>query len=106
MGAWIKENLGEDTPVHVSAYHPSYRMTEPPTPLEMLREAWRVFREHLPYVYMGNVLIDEGSDTLCKACGAVLIRRSGYSVSLERVTGDLKCAECGAGNNLVPFKTL
>ncbi|OOK82208.1 putative pYRUVATE FORMATE LYASE ACTIVATING PROTEIN PFLA [Mycobacterium kansasii] len=36
--AWIRENLGVDVPLHFTAFHPDYKMTDtPPTPPATLR---------------------------------------------------------------------
>jgi pyruvate formate lyase activating enzyme len=48
----------------------------------------------LHYVYAGNVPGQGGEDTLCPACSAVVIRRSGFH---ERHDGmdDGVCRSCG-----------
>ena len=77
MGKWILEHLGRSVPLHLSAFYPTYRLTDlPPTPATTLRDARRVLREMgLPFVYTGNILYPEGSRTECPYCGEVLIRR-------------------------------
>jgi pyruvate formate lyase activating enzyme len=77
---WVREHLGAETPLHFSAYHPDYQSTIEPTPPETLQQAYRLGRQHLTYVYLGNVRAAEGQDTACPACGNVLVRRRGYAV--------------------------
>jgi len=94
LAKWIFANLGKKTPLHLSAYHPEFKMDRPPTPPETLARAYRLCKEKLPYVYMGNLFSDAGQNTLCPQCGNTLIIRRGYSV--QRVgLKDSNCAKCG-----------
>ncbi len=95
LAAWIAENLGADTPVHLSAYFPRYRLQARPTSLADLRAARERFRERLTYVYLGNVPDAEGSDTICPKCGTVLIGRRGYRTEVRELTPAGACAQCG-----------
>ncbi len=96
MCAWIRKELGPDVPVHFTRFHPTYLMKNlPPTPvgtLEGLKEIART--QGLHYVYIGNVPGHSGENTLCHACGALLIHRTGYNVRVEALRGD-RCAKCG-----------
>ncbi|MDP8255912.1 MAG: AmmeMemoRadiSam system radical SAM enzyme [Candidatus Alcyoniella australis] len=82
-------------PFHISRYFPNYRRETPPTPLPRLQRALQIARERLRYVYLGNVASATGADTDCYNCGAKLVRRSGYSVRIERLEGGC-CGDCGA----------
>ncbi len=57
MASFIKEELGKDTPWHLSRFFPAYRASDiPPTPLSFMREAYRIAQKAgLKYVYLGNV---------------------------------------------------
>ncbi|MBC7325394.1 MAG: AmmeMemoRadiSam system radical SAM enzyme [Moorella sp. (in: Bacteria)] len=92
---WVAANLGVDTPLHFSRYFPRYRLQEPPTPLATLRRAWEMARQHLHYVYLGNVADPEANNTYCPLCGALVIRRTGYHVSLAGLEGR-SCRACGS----------
>jgi pyruvate formate lyase activating enzyme len=81
-------------PLHLSAYHPQYRYTLPPTPADMIRRLAEVARRYLRYVYLGNLGAEE-SDTACRQCAAVLVRRRGYQVSLPWAC-TAAAARCGA----------
>lgn len=52
---WICDNVGRQTPLHLSRYFPCYKMNIPPTPVETLKMAERIAKEKLKYVYLGNV---------------------------------------------------
>ncbi len=94
--AFVAKELGKDTPWHISRFFPAYKMTDlPPTPMSKLEEALRIGKDAgLRYVYLGNVA--RGEDTFCPGCGAALIRRSGYRIIQNRITGGGCCPDCGA----------
>jgi pyruvate formate lyase activating enzyme len=101
LASWIERELGPQTPTHLSAYFPRYRLKAPPTPVETLERAHALFTRHLRHVYLGNVYSGIGSSTCCHACGAELIQRRGYAT---RVVGlkDGRCGACGADNKIIP----
>lgn len=100
LADWILQNLGSDTPTHLSAYFPAYKLTAPPTSPETLERAWNIFSKRLNYVYVGNMRIGHGSDTVCKKCGETVIKRQGYRINIEGLNGD-KCAKCGNDLNII-----
>ena len=83
MCAWIVEHLGPDVPLHFSAFHPDFRMTDRgPTPLASLLTAHDIARQAgLRYVYTGNVTDREHQCTYCPGCGQMIIGRDGYVLS-------------------------
>jgi len=89
-------SVDRNIPVHLSAYHPSYRMRIAPTPGETLLRGHTILRNLLHHVYIGNTDIAGCSDTRCPACGADLITRSGYSVRLKGIDESGRCLACGA----------
>ncbi len=88
--------VGTEIPWHVSRFYPTYLLTDRgPTPVEKLQEAREIGLEAgLRYVYTGNVPGDSGENTYCYSCGALLIKRIGYSIELENLKAGL-CAKCG-----------
>ena len=96
LSRWVAQNLGRDTPLHFSAFHPQYRLKNlPPTPAATLLRAREIARsEGLNYVYLGNILQDDAGNTLCPACGKLIIRRMGFSVLENQVGCDGKCPFC------------
>lgn len=96
LAQWIKEELGTSIPLHFSAFHPDYRMSEVPrTPKATCQMARAIAREEgLLYVYTGNIDDREGQATYCPNCSAVLLERRGYDVrALDWRDG--KCGRCG-----------
>jgi pyruvate formate lyase activating enzyme len=81
-------------PLHFSRYFPTYKMSIEPTPVETLVRARDIAREKLHYVYVGNVRLDDDSDTRCPTDGHLLVRRTGYSAEVVGVEYG-KCAGCG-----------
>lgn len=98
MSRWIATELGADVPVHFSAFHPDYKMTDiPPTPGHTLTRARQIaLRAGLHYVYTGNVHDTDGGTTYCPSCRAALIVRDWYRIDDYRLTPDGRCPDCGA----------
>jgi len=96
MAKWIKAELGIDTPIHFSRFHPQYLLRNlPSTPIKTLERAVEICRaEGLHFVYLGNVPGHEAESTYCPQCGAVLIQRRGYRILLNDMTGN-RCKKCG-----------
>ena len=96
MCAWIKNNLGADTPLSFSRFFPQFKLKNiPPTPIETLKKAYSIAKEvGLKYVYIGNVPGIKEESTFCPHCGKVLIKRFGYSILENNIVGG-KCKFCG-----------
>lgn len=94
MSQWIIRNLGADTPLHFSAFHPDYKlMDKPATSIETLTQAYAIARDAgLQYVYLGNVVTDKGN-THCPGCGKIVIRRNWYDTHIDLLPGGL-CPHC------------
>jgi len=91
--SWIKENLGSDTPFHLSRYYPAYRFNTPPPSIETLIDLYYLARESLDYVYLGNIREAEFQHTYCPRCNHLLIKR-GFGVQIRIEEGNT-CPECG-----------
>ena len=79
---WVRENLGRETPLHFSRFHPRHRMRHvPPTPAATLQRAWQIAQAAgLHHVYVGNILMRDAGNTRCPSCGRTVVRRTGYTV--------------------------
>lgn len=97
LAAFIADDLGIETPWHISRFHPTYRLTDRPiTPLENLLNAHEIGKKAgLRYVYTGNVPGQEGEKTFCYQCGRVVIDRLGFSIG-EYALDNGCCRYCGA----------
>jgi pyruvate formate lyase activating enzyme len=84
-------------PWHVSAFHPTYKMTNlPRTPVSTILRACKIGKDAgLRYVYGGNIPGEECENTHCYNCGALLIKRWGFEV-LENNLRNGACPKCGA----------
>ncbi len=96
--AWMVDALGDDVPLHFTAFHPDWRMQDRPrTPTATLSRARLIAKEQgLLHVYTGNVHDAEGDTTSCAACGSSLIVRDWYVLEQYRVTADGACPDCAA----------
>ena len=94
---WIMKELGPAVPVHFTAFHPDYKMTDVvATPPATLTRARRIALDQgLHYVYTGNVHDAEGGTTHCTGCKKPLIVRDWYRIDDYRVTREGNCPACG-----------
>ncbi|MEX2356635.1 MAG: AmmeMemoRadiSam system radical SAM enzyme [Thermaerobacterales bacterium] len=93
LAAWVA-NISPDIPLHISRYYPDYQMTSPPTGLGVLERAREAAQDHLHYVYLGNVWGGVGTDTHCKHCRHLLIRRDGLTAVAEGLDESARCRRC------------
>jgi pyruvate formate lyase activating enzyme len=94
---WLINHLGPDVPLHFTAFHPDWKMTDhPPTPPETLQIARQIARSiGLHHVYTGNIHDPDGQSTLCHGCGALLIGRDWYDISEWNLSPGGHCVNCG-----------
>ncbi len=93
---FVAQELGVETPWHISRFFPTYQMTDaPPTPISTLLKAQEIgLEEGLRYIFVGNVRGE--ANTVCHECDRTLVRRSGYWILENRVRPDGTCPDCGA----------
>lgn len=94
---FVAEELGPDVPLHFSAFHPDYKLSEvPPTPPATLRRAREIgVQAGLRYVYTGNVHDKEGDATRCPHCGQGVIVRDWYELLSYQLDATGACTSCG-----------
>jgi pyruvate formate lyase activating enzyme len=97
IAEFIKNEMGAETPWHISRFHPDFKMTDrPATPVETIHAARDIGLDAgLRYVYAGNVPGDVGENTYCYNCSGLLVRRYGFSIEENKVA-DGKCPRCSA----------
>ena len=95
IAAFIRDEVGPDTPWHVSAFYPTYKLQDSfRTPPETLLRARAIGLEAgLRYVYTGNVAGLDGEDTYCYQCKKPVIKRWGFTVT-EYNLEDGHCRFC------------
>ncbi len=97
LSSWVARELGTDVPLHFTAFHPDFKLTDrPATPAATLRRAREIARKNgLRYVYTGNTHDTEGGTTYCQNCASALIVRDGYKILVYRLDHAGHCPDCG-----------
>jgi pyruvate formate lyase activating enzyme len=95
LSRFVRDEVGPETPLHFTRFHPSYRLENlPSTPVATLERARNAaMAEGLRFVYLGNVPGHPGENTYCPGCGTVLLRRVGMAVAENRLKGGA-CPDC------------
>ena len=95
MCRWIADELGLDVPLHFSAFHPDFKLTDRgTTPTTALHAAHDIaLGTGLRYVYTGNVHDPEHQHTYCPGCGRAVIRREGYAIDAFELRAG-RCLRC------------
>lgn len=103
MCNWILQTVGDQVPIHFSAFHPDFRMLDRgATDPQMLVAAYDIARsEGLRYVYIGNMRDVARQSTFCHQCEQLLIEREGYRLGSYTIEGDTadgsgRCRNCQA----------
>ena len=97
---WIRDELGELTPWHVTRFYPQHHMMDlPPTPVSTLEHAYDIGKKAgLKFIYTGNVPGHKNENTICYSCGKLIVQRFGYQTKVVGLEGS-KCKFCGAELN-------
>lgn len=95
MCEWILKNLGNEIPLHFTAFHPDFKMkTKPRTNPSKLTEARSIaINEGIKYCYVGNVHDIKGQTTYCPNCENELIIRDWHSI-IENNIKNCCCPRC------------
>jgi pyruvate formate lyase activating enzyme len=96
LASWVANELGPDVPLHFTAFHPDWKMDNPPpTPPATLALARRIALDAgLYHVFTGNVHDSEGGTTFCPSCHAALIVRDWYDIRRYDLDPDGRCPHC------------
>jgi len=102
LARWIKNNLGKETPWHVTRFFPYLELAHiSPTPITTLEQIHDIgVKEGLEFVYAGNILGHPYEDTYCPHCKRRVIKRHGFDI-VEKHTHNGKCDFCGEELNIV-----
>ncbi len=95
MCNWILENIGDEVPLHFTAFHPDFKMLDKPhTPAATIKAAQKIaLTSGIKYCYTGNVHDREGQTTYCPNCKAPLIERDWHCVNTNKLTNN-NCPYC------------
>jgi pyruvate formate lyase activating enzyme len=95
MCDWILNNLGDSVPIHFTAFHPDFKLTDKPsTPISTLRSARKIALSlGIKYCYLGNVIDRESQTTYCPNCKTPLIERDWHTVQINNLD-EGKCSQC------------
>ena len=96
----ICDELGEDTPFHITRSFPHYKSHEfginEPTLIKFLEKSYKIAKsEGLNFVYLGNVDTREYENTICPKCSNLVIRRSEFGVKSLLLDSKGNCKYCG-----------
>jgi len=97
LAKWVARELGDEVPLHFTAFHPDFKLTETPhTPPATLTRARHIaLGEGLKHVYTGNVHDPDGGTTRCTGCGQPVIVRDWYEILDYRLDAHGACRHCG-----------
>jgi pyruvate formate lyase activating enzyme len=97
LSQWLVRNLGTETPIHFSAFHPTYQLTTlPATPVQTLFRAREMaISAGLRFVYTGNIDDPAGQTTYCPQCRQALISRQRFRVDEYNIDHESCCRFCG-----------
>ncbi|MCA9037500.1 MAG: AmmeMemoRadiSam system radical SAM enzyme [Planctomycetaceae bacterium] len=96
MCDWILSCVGDEVPVHFSAFHPDFRMNDRErTPHETLLKAKQIaLSTGIKFVYVGNVNDKQNQSTWCPQCKHLLIERDWYELGAWALKEN-QCSNCG-----------
>ncbi len=86
--------ISPDIPLHLSKYHPAFKYKAPSTDIEFLKEAYKIAKKYLNYVYVGNILDERYETTYCSKCGNPAIIRKGFDVDTKNIDSEGRCKVC------------
>ncbi len=95
---WVVSNIGDEVPIHFSAFHPDYRMKDVPhtLPSTLMRAVKIAKQSGMRYVYAGNIRDSNTGTTCCHECGEILIERDWYEITKWALDDNGACPECCA----------
>ncbi len=97
LAGFVRDVLGRETPFHLLRFHPDYKMMQfPETPAATLERLHAVAKdEGLDYVYLGNLWGHPLEHTYCPKCGAIAVRRYGFTIQAWNLDRENRCRACG-----------
>jgi pyruvate formate lyase activating enzyme len=103
LADWIRQDLGELTPWHVTRFYPQHLLENlPPTPVATIEKAEEIGKKAgLKFIYAGNIPGHSSESTYCYKCQNLVVARTGYDTVVRGLKGS-RCKNCGAELNFRP----
>lgn len=97
MTKWVVKELGADIPMHFTAFHPDFKMSDIPATSKnsLIRAREIAMKNGVHYAYTGNTHFTEGDSSWCSSCGQKLIGRDWYELSEWNIDAKACCNKCG-----------
>lgn len=95
----LSNNFGKDIVLHLSKYYPAYQSKIEATSKKTIMELFALAKQYLHYVYLGNLITDQGQNTYCPNCGEILVLRNRYISKISHLENN-KCTKC---NTIIPI---
>jgi pyruvate formate lyase activating enzyme len=97
MCEWILNNLGDEIPLHFTAFQPHFKMSyKQPTPASTVKNACGIARSlGIKYCYVGNIHDTDMQNTYCPKCSSILIKRDWHAVKANNLVTNA-CFKCGS----------
>lgn len=96
MCDWVVDSLGDEVPIHFTAFHPDFRMTDrdrtSPETLAMAREI--AYQQGIKFAYVGNVHDVTRQSTFCPNCKEILIERNWHQLGRYNIDVAGCCKSC------------
>ncbi len=96
MCEWILASIGDEVPIHFTAFHPDFRMRDRDrTNPETLCAAYDIAKQTgLKYVYVGNTHDVKRQSTYCHSCGRLIVQRDWYQLGVYDINASGCCKHC------------
>jgi len=96
----IGNDLGNDTPFHITRFFPHFKSGEhglsKPTSRNLLEQALLTAKSTgLEFVYIGNLPHTKYENTTCPDCSKLIIKRDGFNMEILNATENGNCMNCG-----------
>jgi pyruvate formate lyase activating enzyme len=95
MVIWLAGEFGANLPLHINRYFPSYQLTIEPTSQKTLLSFKEIAQDLLNFVYIGNMVSNGNSNTICPKCQRTAIVRKGFRVNTNEIDEEGNCKNCG-----------
>ncbi len=96
ISKFIIDNLGDNTPWHLSRFSPeiSWKLKDlKETDIKTLELGYNIGkRQGLNYIYIGNIYDTDMENTYCPKCNTIIVKRLGYNITRFDING--YCPRC------------